>query len=312
MIKKSAVSSSIFGALFFLLVPFPVNADEFVELPPIETHDISLQIRAMAGGVLYEYKDSALPVEDVSDYVFLRGIGTRINYDNFFADIYYQDSNTGSEHMINGNNHPSVNFSRRDWAITGGYTFLENNRFLGDISVFGGYKNGQTSVNTIQTILQTRPTNDGEITVFTATESKAHFKATDYFLGLANSWRINSLPWVNNWRWIKNGRLGFNVAVARLKGEYTSDSKTRTEVFPTDPTVIQSPGDESFTAPTTGWRFGLNWSYPISNEFAYTISLEYYNYRMEKIREILDFSVDEEFFGIKASLVYTFDPRKLW
>jgi hypothetical protein len=184
MKRKSAFPSSIFGALFLLLVPFPVNADEYIELPPIKTHDISLQIRAIAGMAHYEYKDIPLqkiPLEDVSDYVFLAGLGTRFNYDNFFADIYYQDSSIENEHTLirdknfpNDENHPSVNFSRRDWAITAGYTFLENT-FLGDVSAFGGYKNGLTSVNTIQSRFL-----EEKRTVVT-TDSETHFKTTDYF-----------------------------------------------------------------------------------------------------------------------------------
>lgn len=299
MIKKSIFS----GALFLLLAPFPVNAGEFVELPPIETHDISLQLRAMASTVYYEYQDRFLqdiPLEDASGYIFLHGLGTRFNYDNFFADIYYQGSNSGFTHtLIDNNNHPSVNFSRRDWAITAGYTFLENT-FLGDVSAFGGYKNGQTSLNTIQTRFL-------ENNVMTATRSKTHFQATDYFLGLANSWRINSLPWINSWRWIKNGRLGFNGALAYLEGNYTYDSEVK--VFPGED--FETPGVDD-VAPTWGYRLGLNWSYPISNEFGYTISLEYYNYRMEGSTAGVDFAVDEDLFGIKASFIYTFDPRKLW
>ena len=313
MIKKSAFSS--FGALFLLLVPFPIHADEYIELPPIETHDISLQIRAIAGMAHYEYQDIFLqniPLEDVSDYVFLAGFGTRFNYDNFFADFYYQDSSIENEHTLikdknfpKDENHPSVNFSRRDWAITTGYTFWENT-FLGDVSAFGGYKSGKTSLNTIQTrFIENTPT-------ITAAESETHFEAKDYFLGLANSWQINSLPWINSWRWIKDGRLGFNAAVARLKGDYTIKANSRSQIIQTESGESQTQTRDNISAPTIGYRFGLNWSYPISNEFGYTISLEYYNYRMEGTREGQSFPVDEELFGVKASLVYTFDPRKLW
>jgi hypothetical protein len=173
--------------------------------------------------------------------------------------------------------------------------------------LLGGYKNGQTSVNTIHSRFLEKSR------AVVTTDSEAHFKAKDYFLGLANSWRINSLPWINSLRWIKDGRLGFNVAVARLKGDYSSDSKTRTQTFQTEATDTKTQFEEGFTAPTIGWRLGLNWSYPISNEFAYTISLEYYNYHMEKIREEgVEFTVDEDLFGVKVSFIYTFDPRKLW
>ena len=279
-------SSFGFSLLLFSSI---VNADKLVELPPIKSHDVSLQIRAIAGMANYEYKDIFLPFEDVSDNIFFGGFGTRFNYDHFFADIYYQDSSIAYEHtLIGASNHPSVNLSRRDWAITTGYTFLENT-FLGDVSAFGGYKSGQTSLNTIQTIFLSAT----EAPTFIVNESEVHFDAKDFFLGFANSWRI------------KGGRLGFNAAASlSFRGDYTF--KSNTQVSPGS--SIETYGAEAVLDPTTTFKkFGLNWIYPISDEFAYTISLEYYNYRMEGTTEGVSFAVDEQLYGVKASLVYSFN-----
>jgi hypothetical protein len=284
MRKKSAFPYSIFCSLFgfsLLLFSTIVNADKLVELPPIETHGVSLQLRAITGMANYEYQDIFLQ-NDVGDNIFLGGFGTRFNYDHFFADIYYQKSNTANEHaLIGGNNHSSINFSRRDWAITTGYTFLENT-FLGDVSAFGGYKSGKTSLNTIQTI-QPETTS-----VMITTELETHFETKDYFLGLANSWRI------------KGGFFGFNAIAAYLGADYKS------AVLETNIGTIGRVGEVGKTIRN---KFGLNWSYPINNRLAYAISLEYYDYTLdvEAATKETSFSVDEQLYGLKASLIYSFD-----
>jgi len=236
------------------------------------------------------------------------GIGMAFSFKRFILDGYVQKTSTGKDESIenqagdpsySGQDFTGMNLTRsivdidsfpktekttydverEDYSITLGYQVTDS--FI----VFGGYRSGQTSYDTLvkTTIL---PLNGG-ITNDTKPDRSAsyNFKASGPFLGLSYNAPV-----------LQYGQLGFNIAYAQLDGEY-------------------NPPGQKITNETSGLTYGITWRGKLYKNLSYGLSLDKYDYEFSELKDSRPtsegvgnqtLSVKDEIMTFKFTLSYVF------
>ena len=138
-----------------------------------------------------------------------------------------------------------------------------------DWTIFGGYKDGETSIDFV----------DRE----TGVSQTDHYKQRGPYLGISYSYRLQ-----------RSGKLAFSVAYADLDSSNIFNAGARDE----DDTDIEFDDlDGRHDGETQGFSFVTSWSMPLSPELIYQAKLRYNDYRQsisgQFDGETFDFDVRE-------------------
>lgn len=157
---------------------------------------------------------------DVGANLYSVGVGLTATYRRFYMDISYETNpSSGKEHQENN----TVYFERRDVATSVGYAVNDS------ISIFGGYKYGQTRLVSPPSAI--------------AAGTEVSLEGRGFYIGAGAGWQIE------HW-----GFLSFSAAYANLKANYE------------DLTFLSEEGNASGTSLSIKWKGSLseNLSYDVS------------------------------------------------
>ncbi len=269
---QGATLFPVFIFLASLLTSPLVEAEEtaIVFLPRVTTGIMHYEYEAGTKETLSEITDN---LKFSKNLPFL-GVGATMAFGKLFMDGYFQTTTTknfndngtfavaGSEtDIVNVNYERNTELERQDFALSFGSTIIDN------VSVFVGYKHGNTSYDWTDQERDQTGKNVG--TAF----KENHFIAKGPFIGAAYNWQIGG------------GGLGFNFAVAKLDGEITTNRNHQ----PGDSDSIQLVGrerKEQVTSEAVGFKLGINWNAPITERLSYGISLDGFRYKFDTKRGI--------------------------
>jgi len=302
MKKTLFISASLLGSSLFIAQSVQAADSEAV----LQAGDFTFQPRVMAGVMRYSFEEKFKQEhggnigtyesgEKLRDNLPFIGFGGTLSYDRFFIDAYVQRSGEGedggsskTDDFFVANNSP-VDFKRKDYAITLGYGVTDR------LSIFGGYKYGQTDFERLDTLASIGFVGD----TFFKESVHSEFKQDGPFIGATYGWQLG------------NGLFGLNIAVAKMDGE-----KTRHTV------VTGSSNHQStsiFSDDTLGVTFGISWKAPITKNLMYGLSLDGYRYDFDLkgsynylsggkfyTSENAELNIEETVFSVKASLIYRF------
>jgi hypothetical protein len=270
--------------------------------------------RVTAGVMYYEYEvgteSTASSVQDsvkLDEYLPFLGLGMTVVAGNGLSlDAYYQSTNTAEIDETGtfsvGDSQVSfkreTELERQDFAVSLGYTMTKN------LSFFMGYKYGNTAYDWTD---QERDQNGGN--VGTAIKEN-EFITKGPFIGAAYNLSLG------------NGMLAFNIAVANLDGEITTNRRHR-QGGSKDIELIDRDRKEQVSSDTSFWKIGINWNAPITERLSYSIfldgSVSQFNSKKGKFQdslfsddrahELLDldsFEVKETVYAVNFSLNYRF------
>jgi len=150
------------------------------------------------------------------------------------------------------------------------------------ISFFGGYKFGETSLDSIS-----REDEDGPI-------RKESYQQDGPFVGISINWIIEDA-----------GRLSLSIAYADLDAtnQFVSDGDGADPGE--DPEFDDITG--STTGKTTGYSFNLSWTLPLKGNWLYRARLRFNQYQQDINYEGVEFKdIDEDSTSLLMGLVYVF------
>jgi len=197
--------SSLFLILSLLIsVVAGVKAadDDFILKPKKWVADFSLEPRVVTGMMYHHYEENYHGSGNVkwNDHMPFLGTGVTLGYNNFFFDIYAQQSATGKDNQFDAGNTTkdhNTNIIRKDYAINFGYR-------IANFSFFAGYKVGKTDINGTRRYVGTSGIRyDNEETQF---ETKGPLIGYAYGLPVGES-----------------SSLGIKVAYGWLDSDYSSN-----------------------------------------------------------------------------------------
>lgn len=130
------------------------------------------------------------------------------------------------------------------------YDFLIGYQLNPDWTLFGGYKNGETSIDFIDRETSIRETD--------------RYKQSGPYLGVSYGYRLQ-----------RSGKLGFSIAYAYLDSDNVFNAGARDE---DDEDVEFDDLDGNQSGKTEGFSFVASWSMPLSPELIYQTRLRYNDY----------------------------------
>lgn len=280
--KKSFSFICFFFISFSLLLPFVgVNAIDDGSL----LKQITITPRVVNGIMYYRYEEEFSGSNNVTwrDSMPFLGLGVTLGYNNFSVDFYAQQSITGKDSYLEGNEDfrqdYNADFSREDYTINVGYRMNElfGYKMNGILSFFAGYKESETDMS-----------GPRKITTVALDETRLYFdetqfKTSGYSIGGGYAWPIG-----------ESSLLGIKAAVGSLDGDYSSNQLSRIS-----------------TASTNFTWLSLNWSSSLTKKVTYGFSLDAQKYAMGATStdnpNITLRSIEERIISVKALLSYTFD-----
>ena len=165
---------------------------------------------------------------------------------------------------------------RRDYDLLLGYQLTP------DWTLFGGYKNGETSIVFIDRETEIRETD--------------RYKQDGPYLGVSYGYRLQ-----------RSGKLGFSIAYAALDSSNIFNAGARDSG---DEDVEFDDLDGRQTGTTEGFSFVASWSMPLSPEIIYQTRLRYNDYRQNISGrfdgEPFDFDVPEKHLMLMMGLHVVF------
>lgn len=228
------------------------------------------------GGIMdYNYEESKYN-HSLSDKMPFLGIGTTLNYDKFFVDIYARKSDTGVDDLVT---QPIVvrNFRRSDYSISFGGKVTEH------LKIFAGYKDSETEffLRNVDNYLN------------------ADFDANGSFIGINYDWQIG------------NGTFGINVAAAKLDGEQSYENNPTSTLSPMVGEVV-SGNTIGFTFGLS-WYEPINekFMYIISldrYEYSFDVDSVYKTENGKNIQvfDLKNYGLEENMLSISIKLIYKF------
>jgi len=276
-----------------LLLWFVISYSQFVI--SAETDDDPVTV---VGGVAYIFKTSDFTVSnkafkpqytslDWSAVLAYKSFYTRVNFDQSIRGHTEIDNSLENDGSINSG---ILTLDREDIAVTFGYSLFDS------ISVFAGYKRGETSGALGG---QLRGFNPDPITNkpvdFLIENTEVSFKENGPFIGIGYTYFTQ-----------KSGSINFSVAYADLDGEALLfvpelDASGSKFIVP-----VQILGD------TTGLSYSLSWTDMFSEDMNYTIGINIIRYEFDAPLlntgggNTEDFSFDENFANFSISLTKFF------
>lgn len=211
-----------------------------------------------------------------------------------------------------------VDTDRTEWSVAAGYAVTDS------FSLYAGYKRAETSFEqnrrgsvvrdfTVALETPTLPDIDsrGSATRLRGTLSQnieREFEHDGPFVGGAYGWAIN--------KWVLDGMLTFNLAVAFLEGEVTEHVTNTTLTFEGQQPQPLSDIQSVLEGDTVGLRLGLSWRgiTPIDG-LSYLVGVNGYQYDFdgdkvrlsnETVDRNVDVSFDETVINFQAGLAYSF------
>jgi len=270
--------------------------------------------RVTAGVMYYEYEvgteSTASAVQDkvkLDEELPFLGLGmTVVAGQGLFLDAYYQRTNTAEidETGKFSVGDSEVSYQRNTELERQDFAFSLNYAFTQSLSFSLGYKYGNTTYDWKD---QERDKNDANV----GTASKENeFIAKGPFIGVAYNFPVGP------------GMFAFNVAVANLDGEITTNRRHR-QGESDEVELIDRDRKEQVFSDAFGVTLGINWNQAITDRLSYGISLHGFQYKFDtkkgkfqddlfsddRAHELLDldsFEVKETVYAINFSLNYRF------
>lgn len=272
-------SRFLLGYCLVIFTSFCSNANAQVLLQPrVMTGALSYEMsvnsnidqvlgsRILASETLGSENDSAIAT-NISDSFAVLGLGLTAIKGNFFADIYFQDSISGSfddrETFANlpldqsSSQIGSGDIDRKDFAVSIGRSFSNG------ISVSGGFKSGVTEFTQVATLL-----GEGFTTSY-------EFDISGPFAAITYGHKIGK------------GVLGVNIAVADLTADYNFGlSFFQFDQASIDLGAVQRDNiSNAIDGGATAVTVGLSWKAPIpwfnDEKLSYSVSLDNYDYDID-------------------------------
>jgi hypothetical protein len=227
-------------ASFLLLYTFSAQAADVTMVPSIGYGQSHLNF------------DRSTGESDVSQFNII-DLGMTASYGRYFVKVS-SEMPLGEEYTYG----PALvrQFKREDFGVTAGYYFRD------DLSVFGGYSYGKTSIITF----------DGSSTtphaIYTQHRDSGPFIGANYSIFVG-----------------KTATIGLNVAYANMDGEF----------------IIQDsdPGGYSTnqSGTTDGFSFGATWSDTYKNKVTYYVAYKVKNYKTDLVTQSVDKTFNIVSFG---------------
>lgn len=280
------------------------------ELPdfekPLILIDRSFRARLITG-LLYSSHTSPLLTEKVSDYIPFYGVGLSTTFaeipiiGNFSLDGYAQRTDRGIYRLFEESEltDRDSRFQRTDYAVTLGHKIEKMTNWISlddhELSVFIGYKWGETSIDNVEIKLGEQRITDTNIDL----DTKGFFVGFGYVLPLD----VRS-----------NKKLGFYYSYGKLTGNYyytlnanaISDDKSLSPFF-------SDKGDITIENKKAGsQKIGIYFNGIITRsnygKLTYGISLDRYQYMIGSVSNRAEGGpIEEEVYGVSASINWTFD-----
>lgn len=228
-------------AILPLLYSLSAGAADLTVVPSIGYGVSSLTFTRSVGG------------EDASRFNII-DLGLTVAYDRLYAKVSAEIP-LGEEYTYG----PALirQFKREDYGISGGYYVLDN------LSVFGGYAYGKTSIISFD--------GGGGLPPFPVYTQHLD---SGFYLGANYSFFIG-----------KTATIGVNFAYASMDGSLI--------IQDSDPSGVST----TETGKTTGYSIGFTWSDTIKNKFNYYISYKLKSYKTDLVTNSIDKNFNIVTFG---------------
>ena len=231
----------------------------------------------------------------LGDTLVTLGLGGTAAYGNYFVDLYVQRGISGeldrSDNVRGSIIGENIDLDRDDFAISFGRSF-------GQFSLGIGYKQSETTFDQNFTLLDPMIDNPVDPDNRIDGNLRSSFELDGPFISAAYGFKIGT------------GNLSAKIAVADLTGQWDINQTDRMG----NDLATSASGD------ATGVTFGLAWKAPINQDWAYSISTDYYDYDFDVSgtnptfngepltgrQGINNFNLQERVFSLNAAIIYTF------
>jgi len=239
---------------------------------------------------------------NVSDSLFMGGVGVTIKYDNIYLGLSFRKTTEGSDSgqqfltdIVNGSpvaatHDLSSRFDRSELDALLGYQFFKNKKY--GSAVYAGYRYAETSfenrTSTVGNILNgvlIAPSEEVFNGVF-----DIDFKYHGPFLGLSID---IPMPFFYS-------TLTVNPILSYFLGQF--DQKFEPDQGARDP-VIDSANAEGTSL---GFSVGVNWAIPITDNLAFSVIVDRSQFEFETSSDGSEADFEESFNRARIKLEYTF------
>ncbi len=211
--------------------------------------------------IAYTYKTVSFVIGDkkFSPFYQTLDLGLTTAFQSFYISANF-DSSLKDHSELNttrngsgGYDNSIIQISRKDWALTGGYSVMPG------VAIFGGYKYGENDVLVISNLYFNSGTPPNNLAI-----SNSHVRVIleGPFLGGSYSFRF------------KNGSLDLSLAYAYMDGKF----KNKAAVTANSDTSIE---ENTVNGTASGFSYGVVWSGPLAESFTYSTGIKTNRYRFD-------------------------------